>query len=132
MTTASSGTAHASRVAVPTNGEGGLDAARSGHFGQADSFTLVDVADGRIVSASALRNPPHEHGGCGATVAMLAQAGADTAIVVGMGGGPLAAMQRFGMTALHDATSATPREAVEALLAGRAVPFGSDHACSGH
>jgi predicted Fe-Mo cluster-binding NifX family protein len=120
------------RYAVPTNGAGGIDAPRSGHFGHADSFTVVDVEDGQIIGATALVNPPHEHGGCGAIVQMLAQAGVGTAIVVGMGGGPMGAMQRVGMTALHDATSPTPREAVALVLGGTVVPFGSDNACSGH
>ena len=45
------------KVAVPTSGSGGLDAHRSAHFGHADSFTIVDVADGRIVGGQAIVNP---------------------------------------------------------------------------
>jgi predicted Fe-Mo cluster-binding NifX family protein len=120
------------KVAVPTNGSGGLDTERSAHFGHADSFTIVEVADGRIVGGEGVANPPHSHGGCGMTVAMLANAGVSTAIVVGMGGGPLAAMSANGMTPLFDDQSATPREAVEAFLDGRLSTFGSNHTCSGH
>ena len=120
------------RIAVPTSGEGGLDAPRSAHFGHADSFTIVDVADGQIVSGGTMVNPPHAQGGCGATVTMLARAGVGTAIVVGMGGGPLAAMSANGMTPLFDDQSPTPRTAVEAFLAGALVPFGADNTCRGH
>lgn len=120
------------KVAVPTNGPGGLDTERSAHFGHADSFTIVEVADGRIVGGTGVTNPPHSHGGCGATVAMLANAGVSTAIVVGMGGGPLAAMSAHGMTPLFDDQSATPREAVEAFLGGRLSTFGANHTCRGH
>lgn len=120
------------RIAVPTSGQGGLDAPRSAHFGHADSFTIVDVVDGAVVGAESLANPPHSHGGCGMTVAMLAQAGVDAAIVVGMGGGPLSAMGAHGMSALHDGASPTPRDAVEAYLAGQLEPFGSNHQCQGH
>ena len=120
------------RIAVPTEGTGGLDAQRSAHFGHAASFTIVEVADGQIVGGGALTNPPHSQGGCGATVTMLAQAGVGTAIVVGMGGGPLAAMNANGMTPLFDGESPTPRAAVEAYLAGFLAPFGSDNACRGH
>ncbi len=119
-------------IAIPTDGAGGIDAPRSGHFGHADSFTVVDVVDGVITGAHVLVNPPHEHGGCGMTVAMLAQAGVDTAIVVGMGRGPLAAMTAHGITALFDGDSATPREAVTAYVGGALVPFGQDHSCRGH
>jgi predicted Fe-Mo cluster-binding NifX family protein len=120
------------KVAIPTDGPGGLDAQRSAHFGHADSFTIVDVADGAIVGDSALVNPPHSHGGCGMTVSMLANAGVGTAIVVGMGGGPLAAMNANGMTPLFDDQSPTPRAAVEAFLAGKLNAFGADHTCRGH
>jgi predicted Fe-Mo cluster-binding NifX family protein len=119
-------------IAVPTNGPGGIDAERSGHFGHADSFTIVEVAQGAIVAERALENPPHEHGGCGMTVAMLAQAGVDTAIVAGMGRGPLAAMDAHGMMPLFDQVSPTPRAAVEAFLAGQATRFGGEHTCQGH
>jgi len=121
-----------SKIAVPTDGAGGLDGARSGHFGHADSFTIVEIAGQHVVGDSVLPNPPHTQGGCGMTVAMLANAGVDTAIVVGVGGGPLAAMNRSGMTALFDAESPTPRAAVSAYLAGGLRPFGGDHVCSGH
>ena len=120
------------KIAIPTEGDGGLDASRSAHFGHADSFTIVDVADGAIVGGHAMVNPPHSHGGCGMTVTMLANAGVGTAIVVGMGGGPLAAMQASGMAALFDDQSPTPRAAVEAFLAGNLVTFGNDNTCRGH
>jgi predicted Fe-Mo cluster-binding NifX family protein len=120
------------KIAVPTNGAGGLDAQRSAHFGHADSFTIVDVSEGQIVGDHAIVNPPHAHGGCGLTVSMLAQAGVGTAIVVGMGGGPLAAMNANGMTPLFDDQSPTPRAAVEAFMSGRLVGFGGEHTCQGH
>ena len=119
-------------IAIPTNGPGGIDSARSAHFGHADSFTVIEVVDGKVVGERALRNPPHEHGGCGMTVAMLAQAGVDTAIVVGMGRGPLVAMSANQITPLFDDESPTPRDAINAFLAGRYVPFGSNHSCQGH
>ena len=120
------------KIAIPTEGDGGLEAPRSAHFGHADSFTIVDVVDGSIVGAHAMVNPPHSHGGCAMTVTMLANAGVGTAIVVGMGRGPLAAMQTNGMTALFDDQSPTPRDAVQAFLAGTLVAFGNDNTCRGH
>ena len=60
------------RIAVPTSAEGGIDAPRSAHFGHAESFTIVDVAEGRIAGSTVVTNPPHSHGGCGQTVRLLA------------------------------------------------------------
>jgi predicted Fe-Mo cluster-binding NifX family protein len=120
------------RIAVPTEGEGGLDAARSAHFGHAGSFTIVDVEGGFMSPAGVVVNPPHQQGGCGMTVGLLSQQGVQLAIVVGMGGGPRAAMASQGMQALYDDRSATPRQAIEAYLAGGLSAFGADHQCAGH
>ncbi len=120
------------RLAIPTEGMGGLDSARSAHFGHADSFTIVDVVEGQISGGDVIANPPHSHGGCGATVTLLAQAGVGAAIVVGMGGGPLSAMQANGMVALFDDQSPTPRAAAEAYLSGTLPAFGGNHVCRGH
>lgn len=121
-----------SRIAIPTEGAGGLEAPRSAHFGHASSFTIVTIEDDTITWAETLANPPHSQGGCGMTVKMLADAGVDTAIVVGMGGGPMAAMQSCGMTAMFDDRSATPRTAVEAYFAGKLVAFDNNNTCRGH
>ena len=120
------------RIAVPTEGDGGIDSPRSAHFGRAGSFTVVDVVDGRMVGGLSVPNPPHTHGGCGATVRLLADNEVRTVIVVGMGPGPRAAMEAAGMRAFFDDTAATPRQAVEAYLAGKLVPFGAAHSCRGH
>ena len=32
-------------LAVPSNGAGGLEAERSGHFGRCDCFTIVEIAE---------------------------------------------------------------------------------------
>ena len=52
------------RIAVPSNGAGGLDGLRSGHFGHCDVFTLVDVKDGQIAQVSTIANAEHVQGGC--------------------------------------------------------------------
>jgi len=119
-------------IATPTEGPGGIDAPRSAHFGKAESFTIIDVTDGVIVGSRAIINPPHEHGGCGMTVALLAREGVTSAIVVGMGPGPIAAMGANGITPLFDDESPTARQAAEAFAAGRRVAFGPDHSCKGH
>lgn len=36
------------RIAIPSEGKGGLDGIRSGHFGHCDVFTIVDVTEGKI------------------------------------------------------------------------------------
>jgi len=120
------------RIAVPTEGEGGADAARSGHFGQAPSYTLIDVTDGAIVATSVLENAPHDHGACGSIVDRLAAAGVGAVIASGMGGGPRAGFAAAGIPVFFDPESSTPRRAVEAYLDGNARSFGDEHQCRGH
>jgi len=50
------------RIAVPSNGEGGLEGTRSGHFGHCDVFTFIDVENGEIKDVSILQNQEHVQG----------------------------------------------------------------------
>jgi predicted Fe-Mo cluster-binding NifX family protein len=120
------------RIAVPTEGAGGSDAIRSGHFGHAASFTLVDIADGAIVATSVLENGPHDQGACGSIVDRLAAAGVGVVIAGGMGGGPRAGFAAAGIPVFFDPESPTPRRAVQAYLDGSVETFGDDHQCRGH
>lgn len=51
------------RIAVPSDGAGGLDGLRSAHFGHCPSFTLVDVQDGTISGVTVMPNQEHVPGG---------------------------------------------------------------------
>lgn len=120
------------RVAVPTEGPGGLTAPRSMHFGHAESFTLVDVTDGQITGTSVVVNPPHQHGGCGSTVDLLVDAGTTTVIAGGMGGGPRSGLAAAGVEVCFDAATDTAQAAIDAYLAGVRDAFGEQHVCQGH
>lgn len=51
------------KIAVPSEGVGGLDGQRSGHFGHCSSFTLVDVKDGVVDNVTVVPNVEHVQGG---------------------------------------------------------------------
>lgn len=106
-------------VAVPTEGTGGIDAPRSAHFGQAASYTVVTLREGAVTEVRSVMNAPHEHGGCLAPVAAIAGTGASAVVVVGIGGRPLAGFAEAGIEVYQDGFSATVRESIEALGAGR-------------
>lgn len=120
------------RIAVPVESGEGLNATRSAHFGHAPSFAIVDVADGAPLTVEMLPNPPHSHGGCGATVGLLAANGVQAVSAAGMGRGPLNGLVAAGIVVHHDAVSVTVSEAIEAILAGTTSEFGTEHACRGH
>ena len=48
------------RIAVPSEGKGGLGGQRSQHFGHCDVFTLVDVENGEISNVTIVDNEKHQ------------------------------------------------------------------------
>jgi predicted Fe-Mo cluster-binding NifX family protein len=102
------------RVAVPSEFPGGLGAARSGHFGRADCFTIVQVDGDQVGEVTVLQNMPHSEGGCMAPVMMLAQHGVDAIVVDGIGGRPLAGFNQVGI-AVHAGSGPTVEHSVRAF-----------------
>jgi len=62
------------RIAVPSDEPGGLDAARSGHFGRSPCFTIVDLIDDVMVNVLVVPNARHGKGdGCITPVLILGE-----------------------------------------------------------
>ncbi len=119
-------------LAVPSVGDGGLDAERSGHFGRCDCFTLVEVADGRVSNVRVIDNPPHMEGGCLRPVELLASNGVHALVVAGIGARPLAGFEEAGIGVYHDAERPLVREVVEAFAAGELERIDPRYVCGGH
>ena len=96
------------KLAVPSVGEGGLDAQRSAHFGHADCFTILNIENGAVALDGTIANPPHEEGGCMR---------------------PMQGFAAAGITVLHDAESPTVGAAAERVAAGQLEAMGPEHAC---
>lgn len=116
------------RVAVPSISPGGLEAARAEHFGRAECFTVVDIADGEILGAEVVTNPPHVEGGCMAPVLLLAEHRVDALVVGGIGGRPLAGFRQVGIQ-VHAGAGGDVETAARAFAAGQLPPLGPEHAC---
>jgi predicted Fe-Mo cluster-binding NifX family protein len=116
------------RVAIPSESPGGLDAARSGHFGRCACFTIVDVVDGRVAELEVLHNAPHTEGGCMAPVLALAEHNVDAIVVDGIGGRPLMGFQQVGI-AVHAGRGADVGATVDAYIAGSLPVVGFEGAC---
>ena len=119
------------RLAVPSEGAGGLDGKRSGHFGHCDAFTCVDIEDGNIGAVRVLKNSGHAEGGCLVPVQLLAQEGVQAIVVGGIGMRPLLGFQEKGIAVYHDAKHADIRPVVEAFAAGKLPRMEADQACRG-
>ena len=119
-------------LAVPTNGEGGLECERSGHFGRCDCFTVVEIADGAVSAVRVVSNPPHEDGGCLRPVNLLAGEGVNALVVAGIGGRPLAGFTDAGIAVYFDTTGPVVGDVVDALVAGELQLIDPSAVCGGH
>jgi predicted Fe-Mo cluster-binding NifX family protein len=116
------------RVAIPSELPGGLDAQRSGHFGRCACFTLVDVVDDRVAAVGVLQNAPHTEGGCMAPVLVLAEHKVDAIVVDGIGGRPLMGFNQVGI-AVHAGFGPDVKTAVAAYVQGGLPEVGLENAC---
>ena len=119
------------RIAIPSQGNGGLDGQRSGHFGHCDVFTLVDVERGEIKKITTLPNQAHDQGGCMVPVNLLANNKVTALIVGGIGLRPLMGFNQVGIDVYHDAVRAEIRPVVEDLIAGALPLIKEDQVCGG-
>ncbi len=119
------------RIAIPSNGEGGLDGIRAGHFGHCDVFTFIDVEDGEIKEVSTLNNQEHVQGGCMVPVNLLAENKVNALIVGGIGMRPLMGFRQVGIAVYHDAERPEIKPVVEDLIAGNLPEIRNDQVCGG-
>lgn len=119
------------RIAVPSEGTGGLDGMRAGHFGHCDVFTLVDVENGEIKEVSILANKEHVQGGCMVPVNLLAEAKVQQLIVGGIGMRPLQGFNQVGISVYYDGERRDIRPVVEDMIAEKLPIIGEDQVCGG-
>ncbi len=119
------------RIAVPSNGQGGLTGTRSGHFGHCDVFTLVDVEDGVIKEVAILQNQDHVQGGCMVPVNLLSENRVNALIVGGIGMRPLMGFKQVGIDVYHDDQQPEIGPVVKDLIAGTLLEIRNDQVCGG-
>jgi predicted Fe-Mo cluster-binding NifX family protein len=117
------------RLAVPSETPGGLDAARSGHFGRSPSFTLIDLVDGEIAAVDFVENAPLGHGGCMSPVLTLGTNMVDAVIVAGIGHRPLLGCLQAGIRVFAGEDRPDVRSVVEAFVEMELSPVGPDATC---
>lgn len=119
------------RIAVPSDGQGGLEGLRAGHFGHCDVFTLVDVEDGAIKEVSVLANKEHVQGGCMVPVQLLADAKVQRLIVGGIGMRPLMGFKQVGIDVYYDGERRDIRPVVEDMIADKLPMIAENQVCGG-
>jgi predicted Fe-Mo cluster-binding NifX family protein len=119
------------KIAIPSNGEGGLDGTRAGHFGHCDVFTLVDVENGEIKEVSILQNQEHVQGGCMVPVNLLSDNSVNALIVGGIGMRPLMGFKQVGINVYHDDQRTEIEPVVKDLIAGKLQEISNNQVCGG-
>jgi len=119
------------RIAVPSDGKGGLDGQRSGHFGHCDEFTIVDVENGQVASVSTVPNQSHVQGGCMVPVNLLAEHKVNAIIVGGIGMRPLMGFRQAGIDVYHEAETQDIKPVVDNLIAGKLAMITENQVCGG-
>jgi predicted Fe-Mo cluster-binding NifX family protein len=119
-------------LAVPSLGQGGLEGERSGHFGRCDTFTLVELENGQVMSVWVIDNPPHEDGGCLRPVELLASHKVNALVVAGMGARPLAGFRDAGIDVYFEDATPGIGDAVKLVLSGECEQMDERFVCGGH
>lgn len=119
------------RIAIPSNGEGGLDGTRAGHFGHCDVFTCIDAENGEIKAVTTIKNKEHVQGGCMVPVNLLAEYNVNALVVGGIGMRPLMGFKQVGIEVYHDAVREDIRPVVEDMIAGKLPMIADDQVCGG-
>jgi predicted Fe-Mo cluster-binding NifX family protein len=119
------------RIAVPSNGLGGIEGTRAGHFGHCDVFTLVDVENSEIKDVSILQNQEHVQGGCMVPVNLLSENRVNALIVGGIGMRPLMGFKQVDIQVFHDDQRTEIELVVKDLIAGNLNEIRSDQVCGG-
>mgnify|MGYP000904272011 CR=1 FL=1 len=119
-------------LGVPSQGEGGLESERSGHFGHCDCFTLVEVEGQQVVGVRVLDNPPHVEGGCLRPVNLLASQGVTALLAGGMGARPLQGFRDAGIAVYFENRTPNVGDAVQLVLQGTVPLMEPQHTCGGH
>ncbi len=119
------------RIAVPSNGNGGMDGTRAGHFGHCDVFTLVDVENSQIKNVTILANQEHVQGGCMVPVNLLSENRVNALIVGGIGMRPLMGFRQVGISVFHDDQRPEIAPVVQDLIDGKLQEIRNDQVCGG-
>lgn len=118
-------------VAIPSMFPGGFTAARSGHFGRCDVFTLVELLNGQVQSTRIVDNADHAEGGCLVPVQILHQAGATSLVVAGIGMRPRMGFAQAGIAVLVG-PGETVQEVIQAYQTDLLRPIESGDLCGAH
>ena len=121
------------KIAIPSESADALNAMRSGHFGHAAYFTIVEYDDDmNIVSAEAVKNVDHDQFGCGGVIEYVLSLGVDGILTVGMGRPPLMRFTENGVIVYSETETPVVGDVAQRFAEGRVMRISPEMACSHH
>lgn len=116
------------KVCVPTNGQGGIEAMVSEHFGRSPTYTVVDTESGKV---EVIANTSEHMGGAGKPPEQILRTGAHVLVCSGLGPRAIDMFESYGIEVYVGATGSA-RDAVEMWRSGRLQMATDENACKEH
>jgi len=113
------------KICIPTEGAGGLDAAVGEHFGRVPTFTVFDTESG---SARIVPNTSEHMGGQGLPADLLADMGIDVVLCQGLGRRAIGILSQRGIH-VSIGFRGSAGEAIDAWKQGETDAVGEESAC---
>ncbi len=106
------------KLAIPTEGEKGVEDVVSNVFGRAKTFTLVEIRDGSITNVQVVKNPAveYKHGAGPIVVKMLADRGVTVVAAREFGPGASALLEQHNIDMFEVKAGVSVGEAVKSVL----------------
>lgn len=121
------------RIAIPSESADGLAAMRSGHFGHAPYFTIVDYdADMAITGVESVKNVDHDEYGCFGVIEYVLGLGVDGILAAGMGRPPLMRFTEGGVAVYFETTQPNVGDAAHLFATGNVQRMSFEDACNHH
>lgn len=121
------------KLAIPSETDEGLASTRSGHFGHAPYFTIVNYNnDMNIISVESVKNVDHDEFGCSGVIQHVLGLGVDGILTVGMGRPPLMRFTENGVTVYSETQTPNVGDVAKLFARGNVSRMSPDVACSHH
>jgi predicted Fe-Mo cluster-binding NifX family protein len=116
------------RVCVPTNGVGGLDASVGEHFGRVSTYTILDTDK---ETTTVVDNESEHMGGSGYPAEILSKLGIDVLLCRGLGRRAVGMLSEDGIE-IYIGEQDTARRIIDAWKAGFLSRAAEGDACTRH
>ncbi len=116
------------RIAVPSNGDRGMDEEVGGHFGRVPTYTIVEDQTNEV---EVIPNKSHHMGGRGYPPELLHEEGVDIMVCSSLGRRAIDLFQEKGIR-VYVGASGLVRDAIEQWKTGKLMEATDENACRRH